>query len=79
MLSKNYFEHKTLSLLQTFSRDMYPVSMSPTFGMPSRDTHFLRDDSASEDRYLQTSFVNQPKVVYDDEMEDTGKKLQYYL
>ncbi|KAL5014176.1 hypothetical protein ScPMuIL_008446 [Solemya velum] len=56
---------------KTYGTNKYPVSMSPTFGMPSRDTHFLRDDAASEDRYLRTSFVNQPKVLDDEEQEDT--------
>ncbi|XP_060604300.1 nuclear protein MDM1-like isoform X3 [Ruditapes philippinarum] len=33
---------------------------TPTFGMPSRDTHALRDDDASTDRELRTQFVYTP-------------------
>ncbi|XP_069140826.1 nuclear protein MDM1-like [Argopecten irradians] len=37
-----------------------PIQATPTFGMPSRDTHFLRDDEVSCDQQLLTSFVHSP-------------------
>ncbi|KAL3851710.1 hypothetical protein ACJMK2_015437 [Sinanodonta woodiana] len=37
-----------------------PVNANPTFGMPSRDTHILRDDDASIDRPMQTQYVYTP-------------------
>ncbi|XP_033745457.1 nuclear protein MDM1-like isoform X2 [Pecten maximus] len=37
-----------------------PIQPTPTFGMPSRDTHYLRDDEVSCDLPLQTSYVHSP-------------------
>ncbi|KAJ8301554.1 hypothetical protein KUTeg_020541 [Tegillarca granosa] len=36
------------------------IAPTPTFGMPSRDSHFLRDDSESVDQPLTTSYVHSP-------------------
>ncbi|OWF51431.1 nuclear protein MDM1-like isoform X2 [Mizuhopecten yessoensis] len=36
------------------------IGPTPTFGMPSRDTHYLRDDQVSCDQPLQTSYVHSP-------------------
>ncbi|XP_060067868.1 nuclear protein MDM1-like [Ylistrum balloti] len=37
-----------------------PIDPTPTFGMPSRDTHYLRDDDMSCDQPLQTNYVHSP-------------------
>lgn len=48
--------------MQTFklSANEGNISAAPTFGMPSRDSHALRDDDASIDRELRTQFVYTP-------------------
>ncbi|XP_053378346.1 nuclear protein MDM1-like isoform X5 [Mercenaria mercenaria] len=49
-------EHQPLAGQKTYQL----CSTTPTFGMPSRDTHALRDEDASTDRELHTQFVYTP-------------------
>ena len=46
-----------LFTLQTYSAMSGRIAPTPTLGLPSRDTHALRDDSASTDRPLSTQYV----------------------
>ncbi|KAK3103330.1 hypothetical protein FSP39_018545 [Pinctada imbricata] len=48
------------SIGKTYNVRHGTLSATPTFGSPSKDTHFLRDDDASVDRPLQTTFVDTP-------------------
>ena len=45
---------------QTYDVKRGPLETTPTFGLPSRDTHFLRDDEVSVDKPLETVFVDSP-------------------
>lgn len=47
-------------LFQTYDVKKGPIETTPTFGQPSKDTHFLRDDDVSVDQPLQTVFVDSP-------------------
>jgi hypothetical protein len=48
------------TLFQTYDVKIGPIETTPTFGQPSKDTHFLRDDEVSVDQPLQTVFVDSP-------------------
>ncbi|XP_056000269.1 uncharacterized protein LOC125657201 isoform X3 [Ostrea edulis] len=48
------------SLTKTYDVKKGPIETTPTFGQPSKDTHFLRDDDVSVDQPLQTVFVDSP-------------------
>lgn len=47
-------------LFKTFDARKAKLVCSPTFGKPSPDTHLLRDDEASTDRPMLTTFVDSP-------------------
>lgn len=40
-----------------------PLATTPTFGLASKDTHFLRDEEVSVDKPLETVFVDSPAKV----------------
>ncbi|XP_061187580.1 nuclear protein MDM1-like isoform X2 [Saccostrea echinata] len=46
-----------------FVATQVPISTSPTFGLPSKDTHILRDDEVSVDKPLETVFVDSPAKI----------------
>lgn len=48
---------------QTYNVKKGPLATTPTFGLPSKDTHFLRDDEVSVDKPLETVFVDSPAKV----------------
>lgn len=50
-------------LHQTYALDSGFLTTSPTFGLASRDSHQLRDDTASTDRPLETQFIETPKKL----------------
>ncbi|XP_078340147.1 uncharacterized protein LOC111109171 isoform X3 [Crassostrea virginica] len=47
-------------LAKTYDVKRGPLETTPTFGLPSRDTHFLRDDEVSVDKPLETVFMDSP-------------------
>ncbi|XP_052781310.1 nuclear protein MDM1-like isoform X3 [Mya arenaria] len=51
-------EHRPLAGQKTYTACSGRILATPTCGLPSRDTHALRDDDASTDRPLQTQFVD---------------------
>ncbi|KAL4225978.1 hypothetical protein ACF0H5_013965 [Mactra antiquata] len=59
---RSVVEHQPLAGQKTYklSTNQGNISAAPTFGMPSRDTHALRDDDASVDKELRTQFVYTP-------------------
>lgn len=48
---------------QTYDVKKGPLATTPTFGLASKDTHFLRDDEVSVDKPLETVFVDSPAKV----------------
>lgn len=47
-------------IFQTYDVSKTKLACNPTFGKPSPDTHPLRDDEASTDRPMLTTFVDTP-------------------
>ena len=62
-------------LFKTFDVNKAKLSCSPTYGKPSPDTHLLRDDDASTDRPMLTTFVDSP-VKCQPPVEDGQVKAQ---
>ena len=56
----SFFVMLHVDFSQTYDVKRGPLETTPTFGLPSRDTHFLRDDEVSVDKPLETVFVDSP-------------------
>lgn len=59
VLSSDRFEPVVgQNIAKTYNVKKGPLATTPTFGLPSKDTHFLRDDEVSVDKPLETVFVD---------------------
>lgn len=64
VLSSDRFEPVVgQNIAKTYNVKKGPLATTPTFGLPSKDTHFLRDDEVSVDKPLETVFVDSPAKV----------------
>lgn len=64
VLSSDRFEPVVgQKLAKTYDVKKGPLATTPTFGLASKDTHFLRDDEVSVDKPLETVFVDSPAKV----------------